>query len=462
MGAASGIALCGTAAPTLGQCEATETSRAAPADCDYGDRFGHAVAISGPVAVMGAPHDGDAGPLSGSVYIYVYDGTSWVEQPKIAASGSEAEDYFGESVALSGNTVLIGARGDDDGGFEAGAAYVFRFGGTTWAQEAKLMASNADAMDLFGHSVAIGGNVAVVGAYQPVFGKGAAYVFSHDATGWNEEAILTASDGDVDDQFGLSVALSGNIALIGAHQDDDHGDKSGAAYVYRFNWSEAEWEEEAKLTASDAVPGAGFGYSVSLDGDVALIGANNDMDFNESGSAYVFRFNGATWVEEAKLSAPVTAPPDDDYGRSVAISGNVAIVGAQFDDAGGASSGAAYLYYFDGTEWTLRARLTASDHQSGDTFATAVAFDGETAFVGAPQDDPGGSVYVFNRLDDGMPDTCACPWDLDGSGGVGITDFLQMLTAWGPNPGHPADFDEDGEVAFDDFLVLLGYWGDCP
>jgi hypothetical protein len=317
-------------------------------------------------------------------------------------------------------------------------------------------------MDLFGRAVAIDGTLALIGASQPVFGNGAAYVFSHGETGWSEEAVLTASDGDADDQFGLSVALSGSVALIGAHQDDDHGDKSGAVYVFRHNWSAGQWEQEAKLTASDAAPGAGFGYSVSLDGDVALIGANNDMDFSESGSAYVFRFDGAAWVEEAKLTAPATAPPEDDYGRSVAISGNTAIVGAQFDDAGGASSGAAYLYSCDGTQWSLAARLTASDHESGDTFATAVALGGETALVGAPQDDPGGSAYVFDLLDDGRPETCACPWDLDGSRGVEVTDFLQMLAAWGPNPGHPADFDDDGEVGYADFVVLVSNWGDCP
>jgi hypothetical protein len=124
MGAAGGIALGVPATSSHGQCEATETSREAPAECDYGDRAGHAVAVSGPVAVLGAPKDDNgAGPLSGSVYIYHLDGPDWIEQPKIAPAGTETEDYFGESVDVSGAVVIIGARGDDDGGYESGAAY---------------------------------------------------------------------------------------------------------------------------------------------------------------------------------------------------------------------------------------------------------------------------------------------------------------------------------------------------
>ncbi|MHC4652574.1 MAG: FG-GAP repeat protein, partial [Planctomycetota bacterium] len=210
-----------------------------------------------------------------------------------------------------------------------------------------------------------------------------------------------------------------------------------------------------------------FGISVSLDGNVALIGANNDdPQADDSGSAYVFRFDGASWAEEVILTGPTGAPPDDDYGLDVSISGDLAVVGAHFDSLDGNSEGAAYLYRhdFDGDDWhwSLVAKLTASDRASGDTFGGCVAIDGGTAFIGAAQDDPAGSAYSYEGLDNGSFDPCACPWDLDGTGDVGVTDFLDMLAAWGPNPGHAADFDGNGEVAVNDFLQLLAHWGPCP
>lgn len=462
VGAASGIALCGPAAPARGQCEATETGRWAPADGQSGDLFGQAVAVSGLVAVIGAPQDDDAGPQSGSAYVYRGDGGKWIEQAKLAAGGGQPEDAFGEAVAAGGDVVLIGAPGDDHAGPGSGAAYVFRFDGIDWVQEAKLTASDANGVDLFGHGVAVDGSLAAVGAYQPLFGNGAAYVFSHGPTGWIEQAKLTAADGGLDDQFGISIDIADDVVLIGAHRDDDHGDNSGAAYVFRFNWSTGAWEPEAKLTASDAGPGAGFGYAVSISGNVAVVGANNDTEFDESGAAYVFRFDGTSWVEEAKLTAPPTAPPDDEFGRSVSVSGDLAVVGAHHDAGGGTAAGAAYLFAYDGRRWKLAARLGASDPDEYDALGLSVAVDGPSALLGAPYDAPGGSTYTFDGLADGMPDTCACPWDLDESGDVGITDLLRVLGAWGPNAGHAADLDEDGEVGFSDLQVLLGRWGDCP
>jgi hypothetical protein len=468
MGAAWGPALCGVTGPAFAQdpCEATETGKCSAPDAATGDRFGDAVAIDGNVAVMGAPHDDENGNLSGSVYFFHFDGAEWVPQPKVVAADGLPEDFCGQSVAVDGNVAVLAAPGDDHAGPESGSAYVCRFDGSTWGEEAKLTASDAFFFDIFGESVSVHGSVILVGAPQPLGRPGAAYAYRYNSVEWVEEDILTASDGDVDDQFGISVAVEGNVALVGANHDDEAAENAGAAYIFRFNSETGLWEQDVKLTASDALANNGFGRSVSLSGNVALIGANDDdPQADDSGAAYVLRFNGATWVEEAILTAPAGAPADDDYGYAVSISGDLAVVGAHFDDSDGNSAGAAYLYRreLDGQDWTwnLVAKLTASDQDAGDTFGGSVAIDGGTAFVGAAQDDPGGSTYSFEGLDDGGFDPCACPWDLDGNGAVGVTDFLDMLAVWGSSPGDPADFDGDGVVGITDFLQLLAHWGPC-
>jgi hypothetical protein len=378
---------------------------------------------------------------------------------------ADADDQCGYAVSLSGDVLLVGAPQDEDAGLWYGSAYVLRFNGATWAQEQKLFASEPTPLGFFGTSVTVDGNVAIVGAHN-AGGVGAAYVSRFNTIEWVFEDKLAASDAASDDQFGMSVSVSGIVALVGAHHNDhsaDPDDNSGAAYVFRFNSETSLWDQEAKLTASDAGPGDGFGFAVSLRDNVALIGANNDIT-SDSGSAYVFRHNGVDWVEEDKLTAPSSALPGDDFGASVSISGDLAVVGARGDDSGGDGAGAAYLFRYDGDNWALQAVFTASDADLYDSFGWSVAVAGGTTFVGAASDDPGGSAYSFEGLDDGMPDGCeeSCPWDLDGSGDVGVTDFLDMLAVWGSSPGDPADFDGDGIVGVTDFLKLLAHWGPCP
>jgi hypothetical protein len=465
MGAAWGLALFGATQAVADPCH--ETGKCTASDAQFGDRFGDAVALDGDVAVMGTPDGDDYGSQSGSVYIFHYDGAVWAQQPKLIISGANEDDNCGHSVSVSGDSVVFGAPSDEHAGLESGSAYIFRLTAGTWDQEAKLTASDAFFFDVFGESVAIDGNVALVGAHQPLSDGGKVYAFRFNTSEWVEEDILTASDANLEDQFGVSVSVEGNVALIGANHDDEAGDNSGAAYIFQFNSETSLWDEQVKLTASDASPGDGFGISVSLSGNVALIGANNDEpSADDSGSAYVFRYTEGSWVQEDKLTAPPEAPPADDYGRSVSINGDLATVGAHFDSPNGSSEGAAYLYQyqFDGENWVwnLVAKLIASDRDTGDTFGGSVAIDGGTAFIGAAQDGPGGSAYSFEGLEDGIPDGCGCPWDLDGTGDVGVVDFLQLLAAWGSNPGHPADFDGSGQVAVNDFLVLLAHWGPCP
>jgi FG-GAP repeat len=364
------------------------------------DRFGASVAIDGDTVVAGARLDDDAGTFSGSAYVFVRSGSSWTEEAKLAASDAAAGDQFGASVAISGDTAVVGARLDDGAGTDSGSAYVFVRSGTTWSQQKKLIASDAAAEDLFGWSVAVSGNTVVVGAFSDDdrgFGSGSAYVFVRSGSSWSQQQKLTASDGAVNDTFGVSVAVDGDTAVVGAHLDDDAGGNAGASYV--FQRSGSSWTEEAKLIASDAAIITGeFGFSVAVSGDTAVVGAPSDDDAGpRSGSAYVFMRSGSSWTEEAKLTAS-DAEMDDRFGDSVAIDGDTVVVGAPGDSN---ASGSAYVFVRSGSSWTQQQKLTASDAAQGNSFGASVAIDGDTVVVGASLDDDAatdsGSAYVFMR-----------------------------------------------------------------
>jgi len=268
----------------------------------------------------------------------------WLEQSKLLASDGAKEDWFGLSVSIDGDYALIGAYGDDDYGDYSGSAYVFKRDGTTWTQEAKLLASDGADGDYFGCSVSIDGDYALIGAYGDDDNgdySGSAHVFKRDGTTWTQEAKLLASDGAYTDCFGCSVSIDGDYALIGAIGDDDNGASSGSAYVFKRTGT--SWSEEAKLLPSDGAKEDWFGLSVSIDGDYALIGASTNWINAGTGSAYVFKRDGTTWTQEAKLLASDGA--DGDYfGKSVSIDGDYALIGAYGDDDNGADSGSAYVF----------------------------------------------------------------------------------------------------------------------
>ena len=318
--------------------------------------------------------------------------TAWNQQTKLNAGDAATDDQFGRSVAVSGDTAVIGAWRDNDGGTNSGSAYVFTRSGEVWSQQAKLTASDPAAFDRFGSSVAISGDTAVIGAYS----DGSAYVFSRSGGVWSQQAKLTASD-DAGNFFGWSVAVDGDTVVIGAYADDHGGSHSGSAYV--FSRSGGVWSQQAKLTASDPAPLDHFGVSVAVSDDTAVIGAYWDDDGgSNSGSAYVFSRSGGTWIQQAKLTASDHTAVDL-FGFSVAISGDTAVIGAYLADYRGSSSGSAYVFTRSGGGWSQQAKLTASDHAADDRFGRSVAISGDTAVIGAFLDDDGGtdsgSAYVF-------------------------------------------------------------------
>jgi UDP-3-O-[3-hydroxymyristoyl] glucosamine N-acyltransferase len=285
--------------------------------------------VDGDTAVIGSFFDDDNGNNSGSAYVFTRSGTAWTQQAKLIASDGAAHDVFGESVGVDGNTAVIGARLDDDNGVASGSAYVFIRSGTTWAQQAKLAAGDAAALDRFGLSVAVDADTAVIGAHLDDDNGGAsgsAYVFTRSGSAWTQQQKLTASDGAASDFFGISVAIDADTAVIGASGGDDNGAGSGSAYA--FTRIGGMWSEQAKLTASDGAALDRFGFSVAVDADTAVIGARLDDDRGtDSGSAYVFTRSAGMWSEEAKLTAG-DAEAFDQFGFSLAVDGDTTVIGA--------------------------------------------------------------------------------------------------------------------------------------
>ncbi len=369
----------------------------------YGD-FGISVAVSGDIAVVSAHRDVAAGDDAGAAYIFERNEggpDNWREVKKLTASDAQAGDEFGISVAVSGDTVVVGAYRTDAGGDDAGAAYIFERnegGADNWGEVAKLVATDAQAGDLFGSSVAIVGDAVVVGAASDDAagpGAGAAYVFERGQGGadsWGEVKKLTASDAQAGDEFGWSVAVSGDTVVVGAVSEDTGGDVAGATYVFeRDEGGAGNWGEVKKLTAStDARAYLGFGWSVAVSGDTAVVGAN--------GAAYVFsrdQGGASNWGQVAKL----TAPDGRQFGSSVAVNDDTAVVGAD-------RVGTAHIFRRDqgGTDnWGQAAWLPCSGcyHFAGFFFGWSVALSGDSVVVGAPFGDgsrgTSGAAYVYRR-----------------------------------------------------------------
>lgn len=373
------------------------------------DRFGISVSVSGDTAVVGAPHEDVEGrPQEGAAYVFKRVEGSWVEEAKLISSDGAAADRFGTAVSVSGDTVVVGAFFADVGvSPDQGAAYVFTRAGGTWTEQAKLVASDGSAADNFGFFVEAFADTVIIGAYWDDVGanvdQGSAYVFTRAGATWTEQAKLTASDGAFRDEFGGRVALAGNTAVVGGNN---------AAYV--FTRAEGTWTAQAKLTASDGDAGDGLGSWVSISGNTAVIGAfNDDTGANaDQGSAYVFRRTRGTWTEQAKLTASDGAA-GDLFGRSVTISGDTVVVGAQYDEVdSNFHQGSAYVFTRTAGTWTEQAKLTAADGGADDLFGVSVAMSGGTALIGAG----------FADVDDNAIQGAAYVWeDSTGDNSLGLT-----------------------------------------
>jgi hypothetical protein len=448
-----------------------------------GDSFGYGVAVSGDTLVVGANlEDSNATGVngnpgnnsatdSGAAYVFVRNGTNWVQQAYLKASNTGANDQFGWSVAVSGDTVVVGVPWEDSNAIgvngnqsnnsavDAGAAYVFVRDGTNWSQQAYLKASNAGAIDVFGYRVAISGDTIVVGGpgedsnASGVNGDqtddslsfaGAAYVFVRSGTNWSQQAYLKASNTGFEDNFGASVAVSGDTIVVGAFEEDSNatgvnGDqtdngapRSGAAYVFVRNGT--NWTQQAYLKASNTAAGDEFshlyGGALAVSGDMIVVGSshedsdgigvngsqNNDRAL-ESGAAYIFVRSGTNWTQQAYLKAS-NAEAGDEFGDQVAISEDVVVVfggddsnvtGVNGDQSNNSltDSCAAYVFVRNGTNWTQQAYLKASNTGANDLFGLSVAVSGGTVVVGALGEDSNAAGVNGNQTNNSATDSGA-------------------------------------------------------
>ncbi len=388
-----------------------EQQKLVAANGKAGDNLGNAVAISGDTAVIGAFNDDQQATNAGAAYVFVRQAGVWTQEAKLVAADAAMNASFGQSVAISGTTLLIGAYNDDDKGLGSGSAYVFVRQGGVWNQQAKLVAADGAAFDSFGLSVTLDGDTAAIGAPYgdgAVVDSGTAYVFDRNGGTWTQRAKIAPSDGLAYDDFGASVTLASGTLLIGADSHDVNAMDSGAAYVYVG--AANTWTLEAKIAPNDGAASDYFGWASALSGNTALIGAYGDDDKGaDAGSAYVYVRNGGVWTQQAKLQAN-DGSTGDVYGVSVALSGDRAIVGATFDDTKGVNSGSAYVYQRNGVSWTETAKIVPNDGAATDWFTSSVSLSNDTALIGARNDDDkgvdSGSAYVL-VLRNATGDVCA-------------------------------------------------------
>jgi hypothetical protein len=359
------------------------------------DYFGWSASISGDYAIVGAQYKNIG---IGAAYIYTRNGTSWGSEQKITATDAASQDEFGWSVSISGDYAIVGATKKNSA---TGAAYIYTRSGTIWGSEQKLQATDAASQDKFGWSVSISGDYAIVGALNDDSEKGAAYIYTRDpSTGvWGGEQKITAGVRQNSDQFGYSVSIDGDYAIVGARYEDEGAVDAGAAYIYKRDASTGVWGSEQKLHATDAASQDQFGYSVSIDGDYAIVGTPyEDTGFTNAGAAYIYKRNPSTgvWGNEQKIQAS-DKQTQDYFGESVSISGDYAIVGARNEDPGGTTNaGSAYIFKRDGTTWSEIKKIQASDRDASDEFGYSVSISGDYAIVGARQENSSaGAAYIY-------------------------------------------------------------------
>ena len=292
----------------------------------------------------------------------------------VQPSDTADDDWFGRGVAISGDYVIVNAYAKTTNNTGQGAAYIFYRSGTSWTQQAKLNASDAAASDAYSYSVDIDGDYAIVGSLNEdpggqVMRVRHIYTYVRKHRGPNK-LRFQASDKEANDTFGRGVTISGDYAAVGADNEDTSGSNAGSVYIFKrsgTNWSQQQKIQSSDIQADDYF-GGGAGQGVSLSGDYACVGARKeDTGGSEAGSVYIFKkaSGSETWSQEAKLQASDVSA-DSQFGMSVSLSGDILAVGANQEDTIGTDAGAAYIFERSGTTWTEVKRITASDGQAND------------------------------------------------------------------------------------------------
>ncbi|MFT5051963.1 MAG: hypothetical protein ACI8QZ_003394 [Chlamydiales bacterium] len=373
-------------------------------DPDARDEFGISASAHGAYLVIGAFGDDNPENEAGAAYVFHEENGVWSPQLKLMATDADFGDRFGAAVCMQGDRIVIGAAEDSEGTSRAGAAYIFERDGVDWVQVAKLIASDPNVGAEFGLSVSLSGDRAIVGAPRSDVNGigqdvGAAYIFERNGGAWTETKRLACAVPAAYDRFGRSVAIDGDTVVVGAFGDDDNGSSAGTGYPYRYDGM--DWVSEGQLLASDPGTSDQLGIACALSGDVIVMGAwADDDDGDNSGSAYVFTRDGSTWTESDKLIAS-DASTGDLFGISVAIDGDTIVVGAVGNAGAASATGAAYRFISsDMIDWVEQERLVPFDGTDGDAFGV-VAIRGHTIVVGSHSDSDAdaeaGSAYIFER-----------------------------------------------------------------
>lgn len=366
------------------------------------DQFGYSVAIDGRTALVGA-FRADEGEIqdSGAAYVYVAGPEGWRFEAKLVASAPLEGDTLGGNLALKKDTAVLGVIGRDDVAENAGAVLVFERESGEWHEKQWLMPSDAKKGDSFGQSIALTENTLVIGAPRndaSEIDSGSAYVYQRKNDQWQFQTKLTANDGAAGDLFGISVAIDENTILVGADLHDEKAEKAGA--VYAFTYDGAQWHQQAKLMAEDGGEVDIFGVRVSLSGDTALISARRDDVEGvgvDAGSAYIFERSNGQWSQKQKLLAP-DGKADDRFGRGVSLEDDTAIISAMHNDEKEDNAGVLYVYKKVEGVWAYSSKVLARDGTAGDRLGWNVALSEGHAIIASPnRADNGknsGAVYI--------------------------------------------------------------------
>jgi hypothetical protein len=350
-------------------------------------QFGRSVAITGDLVAVGEGGDG----AIGAVYLYKRQGQGYVPEATLAFPESYPDTCpendvgncpeFGRTVAIQGNTVFVGARFAPVGDLKAGAVYSFRKHGNSWEFEEKIISPEPEAEDNFGRALAIEGNLLVVTARKSSLEEGAAYVYERKGGRWINTQNLTAHDAAAGAYFGQSVDIQGNLIVIGAR----NADPKAAGAVYLFKKTHDGWIETAKVSPSDGKKNDQYGFTLAISGDTMAVGSRRaDPDgLTDAGAVYVYSLKHDSVKFVTRLSAS-DAIAGDEFGQSVAFAGDVIAVGAWKDDVGdNANQGSICLFRRAGGKWTQTGKITASDGVAGDEFGYSLAAFGNRMLTGA-------------------------------------------------------------------------------
>ena len=419
----------------------TEMATLKADDGAIGNAFGDSVALSGDVAIIGAPKNTTNALLSGASYVFIYDGVDWNQSQKLFASDGAYNDRFGGKVAITGDTIIVGAPGDDDEDTNAGSIYGYSLAEGMWSNNSKVYEGlNTDRL-FFGVDVSLDGDRALIGTSHSnriVNNTGVAYIYDYINNVWELSATLKADDGVAGDDFGRSVSLLGDRAVIGApfNELNNTSTNYGAAYV--FNLQAGDWVQTEKLFANQLVNSLRFGThvelgpdriliasgidrvyafdlvgsiwnetlfrqfdeegqigyadSISMDGDRILIGAPDSRDeFDvKTGAVYIYDYENGLWSETIKIRAN-DGGFGDAFGYDVSLSGNRALIGARYSDNNGLNTGSAYIFENNQGAWIQTSKISGSDQLDSDYFGTKVSLSGTRALIGNAR-----NAYVFD------------------------------------------------------------------